>query len=56
MHARIEAESAQRPEIQIEDRQRRRFDDDLELVVVLQAERIVAITAVGRPARRLDEG
>ncbi len=40
-------------EIQIEDLQRRGFDDHLELVVVLQAERVVAVAAIGGTARGL---
>ena len=50
VHERVEAQRAQRSEIQIENRQRRRFDDYLELVVVLQAKWVVAVPAVGGTA------
>ena len=53
VHQRVEAERAQRAQIQIEDGQRRWLDDHLELVVVLQAKRVVAVAPVGGTARRL---
>src|SRR5262245_56345572 len=53
---RIEAERAQRSEIAIEDVERRGFDDDLELVVVLEAKWIVAVAAVARTPARLHVG
>ena len=43
-------------EVQIEDVERRGFDHHLELVVVLQAERVLAVAPVGRPARGLHVG
>ena len=56
VHQRVDAHRAERTEVQLDDVRRRRLDDDLVLVVVLQAERVVAIAAVGRPARRLHVG
>ena len=43
-------------DVEIEDVVRRRLDHHLELVVVLQAERVLAIAAVGRSTRRLHIG
>ena len=43
-------------EIEILQILRRRLEDHLELVVVLQAIGVLAVTAVGRPARGLDIG
>ena len=48
--------SRQAPQVQLQDRQRRGFDHHLVLVVVLQAERVLAVAAVGRPARGLHVG
>ena len=53
VHERIDANGAQRTEVQLDHVGWRRFDHDLVLVVVLQAERVVAVAAVGRPARGL---
>src|SRR6185437_3788337 len=56
VYQRVEAELAQASEIEIQDVERRRLDDDLELVVVLQPEGVLAVAAVGRTARGLDIG
>ncbi len=53
VHERVDADGAQRTEVQLDHVGRRRFDRDLVLVVVLQAERVVAVAAVGRPTRGL---
>src|ERR1700722_14843626 len=53
---RIEAERAKRPQIQLLKIVWRRLDRDLELIVVLQPERILAVTAIGGPARGLHIG
>src|SRR6185437_7414483 len=53
VHQRVEAERAQTPEIQIQDIEGRWLDDHLELIVVLQPERILAIAAIRGPARGL---
>ena len=53
VHERVDADGAQRTEVQLDHVGRRRFDRDLVLVVVLQAERVVAVAAVGRATRRL---
>src|SRR5690606_4191609 len=49
MDQRIDAEARERTEIELLEVMRRRLDDDLELVIVLQPVRILAITTVGRP-------
>ena len=46
----VEAERAQRVEIEILHIERRRFEDDLKLVVLAEAERIIAVTSVGGTA------
>ena len=46
----VEPKHAQAADILIEDVERRGFDDDLELVVVLQAERVFAVAAIGGAA------
>ena len=56
MHQRIDAEGAQRAEVQVLDVERRGFDHHLELVVVLQAERVLAVAAVRGPAAGLHVG
>ena len=56
VHPRVEAQSAQASEVEIEEVGRRGFDHHLELVVVLQPERVVAVAAVGRAARGLHVG
>src|SRR5689334_5369291 len=53
MHQRIQPERAQAAQIQIENLERRGLDDDLVLIIVLQPERVVAVTTVRRTARRL---
>ena len=53
---RVDAERRQAAEIEILDVRRRRLQDHLELVVVLQPVGVLAVAAVGRPARRLDIG
>jgi hypothetical protein len=49
-------DGAERLEVEILDVDRRRFQDHLELVELLCPVRVVAVTTVGRAARRLDEG
>ena len=57
VHQRIEAERARGCRGTAPGcRQRRGFDHHLELVVVLQAERVLAVAAVGRAARGLHVG
>ena len=51
----MRADREQRLEVQILDVERRRLEDHLELVELLQAVRVVAVAAVGRATRRLDE-
>ena len=53
VHERVDADRAQRAEVQLDQVGRRRLDRHLVLVVVLQAERVVAVATVGRPARGL---
>ncbi|GBF30920.1 hypothetical protein MnTg04_00871 [bacterium MnTg04] len=50
MNQRIDTQRKQRPEIQILDIRRRRLDDHLKLVVMLEAKWVVAIASIGRPA------
>src|SRR5213079_2867998 len=50
----IEAERAQRVEIQLLHIERRRLEDDLKLIVLAEPEGIVAVAAVGGTARRLN--
>jgi hypothetical protein len=52
----VEAERGEGAEIALEDVRRRRLQHDLELVVVLQTIRVLAVTAVLRPARGLHVG
>ena len=54
--ARVDAEGAQRIEIEILDVCRRGFQDDLVLVVLVDPVRIVAIAAVGWPSAGLHIG
>ena len=56
MLQRIDAEAAQRIEVEFLDFHRRRLEDDLKLVVVLQAVRVLTVAAIGRPAGGLDVG
>ena len=56
MHQRINAKHFQRTQIQFLNIQWRRFDDDLKLVIVLQAIGIFAVTPVCRAARGLHIG
>ena len=53
---RIDAERRETAEIQILAVGRRRLQDHLKLVIMLQPVRVFAVAAVGRPARRLDIG
>ena len=53
---RVDAERREAAEIQILAVGRRRLQDDLELVIMLQPVRVLAVAPVGRPARRLDIG
>ena len=53
---RIDADRGQRFQVEVLDVRRRRFEDHLKLVVVLQAIRVFAIAAVLRPPRRLHIG
>ncbi len=43
-------------DVELLDVERRRLQDDLELVVLVEPERVVAVAPVRRPARRLDVG
>src|SRR6185437_16453158 len=52
----IEAERGEAAQIQVQDLERRRFDDHLVLVVVLQTEWIVTVATVGGAARGLQVG
>src|SRR5690606_24807360 len=52
---RIEADRAQRVEVEVLDVERRRLEADLELVVRARAIRVLAVTSVGRTTRELDE-
>ena len=52
----VDADRLERAEIALEDVGRRRLQDGLELVVVLQAHGVVAIAAVRGPPRRLHVG
>src|SRR6185503_3139316 len=56
VNGRIDAYGFQRVKIEVLDVSRRRLQDDLELVVVLEPVGILAITAVFRPARGLHIG
>src|SRR6056297_1623836 len=56
MNPRIDADRPKRVQVERLDLQWRWLDDDLELVVVLQPERVVAIAAVGRPPAGLHIG
>src|SRR5579871_964153 len=56
VHSRIEPEGHKTSQVEIQDLGRRRFDQHLKLIVVLQAERVVAITTIGRPSRGLHVG
>ena len=53
---RVDADGVERAEVEVLEVGRRRLEDDLELVVVLPAVRVLAVAAVGRAARRLDVG
>ena len=53
---RVDAERREAAEIEILAVGRRRLQDHLELVIMLQPVRVFAVAAVGRPARRLDIG
>src|SRR5208283_4833751 len=56
VRTRIEAERTQAVQLELQNVGRRGFEQHLELVVVLQAERIGAIASVGRAARGLYVG
>src|SRR5260370_34140307 len=56
MQCEIEAERLEALQIELLAIRGRRLQDHLELVIMLQAVRVLAIAAIGRPARRLDEG
>ena len=56
MHQRVNADGAQGIQVHVLDGRRRRFDDHLVLVVMLQAKGVVAIASVGGPATGLDVG
>jgi hypothetical protein len=53
VHAEIEAQRREAAEVEVEDVERRGLDGHLELIVVLQAERVVAVAAVGGATRGL---
>src|SRR4051794_7008657 len=50
------AEGAQRFNVEVLNLERRRLEDHLELMKLLRAVGVLAVTPVGRAARRLDEG
>src|SRR2546428_12573477 len=50
----IESDRAQRVEIDVLYLDRRRFEDDLKLVMLAETKRVVAVTTVGRTARWLN--
>ena len=52
----IDADHLERFEIEILNVGRRRLQDDLKLIVVLQSVRVLAVAAILRPARRLHIG
>src|SRR4029453_7687597 len=52
--ARVDADGLERAEVLVEDVLRRRLEDDLKLVVVLEAVRVLAVAPVARADRRLD--
>ena len=52
----VEPNRLQAAHVQALHVERRGLEDHLELVVLAEAERVVAIAAVGGPARRLDVG
>src|ERR1700716_944086 len=56
MQGRVDADCLQGAQIAFEDVGRRRLQDRLELVIVLQAHRVLAIAPVRGPARGLDIG
>ncbi len=56
MAGEVEADGLQAADVEPLHVERRGFQDDLELVVLAEPERIVAVAAVGGPARRLDVG
>ena len=53
---RVDADRLQRPQVAFEDVGRRRLQDRLELIIVLQPHRIFAVAPVTRTARRLHIG
>ena len=54
--AQVDAERLERAEVLVEDVLGRRLEDHLVLEVVLEAERVLAVAAVGRPDHGLDVG
>ena len=52
----VEADGGERLQVEVLQVGRRRLDDDLELVIVLEPVGVLAVAAVLRPARRLDIG
>ena len=56
MHGRINANCFERAEIQLLDIIGRRLQNNLVLVIMLQAKRVVAVTTIGGPATWLDVG
>ena len=52
----IDADGVERLQVELLDVRRRRLQDHLELIVVLQPVRVLAVAAVLRPARGLDVG
>src|SRR5690606_30526725 len=52
----VDPDRLQRSQITIDDVRRVRFENDLVLIIVLQPVRILAVAAVGRPARWLHVG
>ena len=50
----VDADRAERAEVEVEHVLRRRLEDHLVLEVLLEAERVLAVAAVGRADARLD--
>ena len=56
VNQRVDTQSLQGAEVEVLDCQRRRLENYLKLVVMLQAVGVVTVTTVGRAARRLNVG
>jgi hypothetical protein len=53
VHEWVDADCLERLEVEVLDVVRRRLDDDLVLVVMLQAKRVIAIATICRPSAGL---